>query len=473
MLDGAQAVGDDDGDALFGDPFDRLDDASFALSIQSAGGFVEDEDLRIDVEGAGDGDALALSSREIGSVLIEVGVDPSHLLDEVPGVGLFERLFDPLFVDLFAVGDVGGDGVVEDIDPLGDDGDGVAQALQTVVLKRDPVEVDRSLRGVVEAGDEIDDGAFASSAIADEGQFLPLFYAQVDAVERPFFPVMQVDVLKAQLLGFCHLLLPLGDDARLLIQEKEDSLRSGKRILEAVVDGADLFDGPVEHKKRRHEREETSHGHFAVDHLVTADDDHGHGSYGTHELHQGTGELGSFDGFHIDAKKIPVFFGEFFGFEGFGGSGFDDFDIVEDLGQSGGDVGSLFLRTVGELFEPFGDQTQRNYDQRHDHQSIKSQTGILIDRYADEPRCDQNLTEEVGKHGRDDVSDLVDIVDVAADEFPRMVAVEKVHIQRKNLLEHAISNATQNVFADVGGVVDLDIFAAPFHGIDEDDGIRK
>src|SRR5581483_4315904 len=60
----AQAVSDDQRRAPFEDAIEILLDCPLALVVQSAGGFVEDEDARIAEERAGDGDALSLSARE-------------------------------------------------------------------------------------------------------------------------------------------------------------------------------------------------------------------------------------------------------------------------------------------------------------------------------------------------------------------------------------------------------------------------
>ena len=64
-----------------------LDDA-FALVVERRGRLVEDEDAWIGGKRAGDGDALALSSREVGAALLDDRVIAlRHLRDELVGAG--------------------------------------------------------------------------------------------------------------------------------------------------------------------------------------------------------------------------------------------------------------------------------------------------------------------------------------------------------------------------------------------------
>ena len=53
----------------------RRVDESFGFGVQSGGGFVEDQDVRVFDEGAGDSDALLLAARELGAAGADIGVD--------------------------------------------------------------------------------------------------------------------------------------------------------------------------------------------------------------------------------------------------------------------------------------------------------------------------------------------------------------------------------------------------------------
>ena len=74
MADGRQTVGDDQGGSAVCQAQQRLLHRPFALVVERAGCFVEDQDLRVLEEGAGDGDALALAARELDAALADIGV---------------------------------------------------------------------------------------------------------------------------------------------------------------------------------------------------------------------------------------------------------------------------------------------------------------------------------------------------------------------------------------------------------------
>jgi len=62
VLDGGQAMGDDEGGAALAQGVERLLDLAFRLGVKRRGRFVQNQDRRILQQGAGDGDALALAA---------------------------------------------------------------------------------------------------------------------------------------------------------------------------------------------------------------------------------------------------------------------------------------------------------------------------------------------------------------------------------------------------------------------------
>ena len=61
--DRTESVRDDDGCTLASNSFDGLDDLLLRLPVERLGRFVENEDLRLEVECPGDADALPLAAR--------------------------------------------------------------------------------------------------------------------------------------------------------------------------------------------------------------------------------------------------------------------------------------------------------------------------------------------------------------------------------------------------------------------------
>ena len=75
VADGAQAVSDHDRSAALHCPVQSLLHDLLAVLIKSGGGLVEDEDLGVLDEGAGDGDALLLAARELAALQAAVLVE--------------------------------------------------------------------------------------------------------------------------------------------------------------------------------------------------------------------------------------------------------------------------------------------------------------------------------------------------------------------------------------------------------------
>src|SRR5690606_8375459 len=85
--DRAETVRDHERGAAAHELVERRLNLRLALAVERAGGFVQDEDGRVLEEGAGDGDALALSAGEGGAALADHGgVAFGQRLDEVGDV---------------------------------------------------------------------------------------------------------------------------------------------------------------------------------------------------------------------------------------------------------------------------------------------------------------------------------------------------------------------------------------------------
>ena len=74
QADGREAVGDDQRRAPLHEDAQRRVDALLHLDVDGAGGVVEDQDGRVDQQGAGDGDPLALAARERVAALADHGL---------------------------------------------------------------------------------------------------------------------------------------------------------------------------------------------------------------------------------------------------------------------------------------------------------------------------------------------------------------------------------------------------------------
>ena len=159
---------------------------AFAFGVEVAGGFVEDQDLRVGEDGAGDGDALPLAAAELHAALAdERVVAVGQCVDELVGVGDRGGAADVVGRRAaVAVGDVRGDGAVEQEHVLLDDADQAAVAVDVDVAQVAAVEQDAAAGGVVEAGDEVAERGLAAAAGADEGDRLARLDVERDVFER-------------------------------------------------------------------------------------------------------------------------------------------------------------------------------------------------------------------------------------------------------------------------------------------------
>jgi hypothetical protein len=151
-------VGDDQRRAVLHDVVQRVLDMALRLGVERRGRLVENQDRRVLQDGAGDGQALALTAREEHAVFSDQGVvGVRQLFDEFLGVSRFGRLFDvgARRAGQIAVGDVVRHGVVEQRRLLGDQRDMAAQVAQRVVLDIDAVDQDLAVFMVVEARNQV------------------------------------------------------------------------------------------------------------------------------------------------------------------------------------------------------------------------------------------------------------------------------------------------------------------------------
>ena len=94
-------MGDDEQGEVFPEAFDGLHDGLFGFIVQRASGFVKDDDIGPLVEGAGNTDALALTTREADAALADKGlVLLGPAFNAVGNLRLLCGLPDALGVDL-------------------------------------------------------------------------------------------------------------------------------------------------------------------------------------------------------------------------------------------------------------------------------------------------------------------------------------------------------------------------------------
>ena len=94
--DGGQAVGDDEGGAPLHHGLERALEAGLRVRVDARRGLVEDEERRVAVERAREGDELTLAGAEVLPALVDAGVEaPRAPLEDLQRADARERLLDP------------------------------------------------------------------------------------------------------------------------------------------------------------------------------------------------------------------------------------------------------------------------------------------------------------------------------------------------------------------------------------------
>ena len=183
--DSAEAVGDDDAGAVREDVLERFLDELFGLAVETAGGFIEDEDARVAQDDAGEGDALFFATAKAVAAFADDGVVAiGEAGDEVVDVGGTGGLLD-LLLGRIGTGeaDVDGDGIVEEEGLLGDHADVGGEGSEGEIAQINAIEADTALLGVIEARDEVSEGGLAGAAGADEGGELAGLDGEIDILQ--------------------------------------------------------------------------------------------------------------------------------------------------------------------------------------------------------------------------------------------------------------------------------------------------
>ena len=209
VADGREAVGDHDrGDAVGLEALERLLDLALVLAVEGRGGLVEDEHLRLLAERPRDGDPLLLAARELRAAAPHVSVEPLlGLLDELPGVGLLERL-DHLLLGERRVGQpqVLGDRHREQDGLLADEADLAAVVVHVHLGHLGAVDEHGALLRVVVPQQQLHDRALAAPRLAHQRAHLTLWKDNADMLkDRLIILVRKTNVLKPDSLDVLDL----------------------------------------------------------------------------------------------------------------------------------------------------------------------------------------------------------------------------------------------------------------------------
>src|SRR3989454_4332882 len=246
---GGQAVSDHDRCRSLDHPVDGLLHQALGLAVERTGGLVEDQDLWVRDDRAGDGDTLALAARQANPPVADHRVVPvGERHDEVVGVPDLRGADDGRLRDLVpAVRDVLPDRGVEQERLLRDDAEKppIGRLLERPQIP--PVDGNRTLQRVIEAEDEVRERRLACAARPDQRHDLALLDLEAHAAQDGLAAVVERHVAEddaiAELRDRPYTIRQRGCDAEQLI----DSTRRREGRVHRRVRGA-------EHRELRHRR---------------------------------------------------------------------------------------------------------------------------------------------------------------------------------------------------------------------------
>ena len=181
-----QTMGDDQCGTAFHQTFERGLNQRFAFSIERGGRFVEQQHGRVAQDGARNGDALALTTRQRDTALTDLRfIATRQRHDETINAGgngggaqIFIRRIGTTIADVLA------DGHAEDDGFLRHDSEAATHVNGISGSHIDTIKRDAARLRIIEAQEKLEDRAFARAGRADNGHRLTGIDAQRIIIER-------------------------------------------------------------------------------------------------------------------------------------------------------------------------------------------------------------------------------------------------------------------------------------------------
>src|SRR3984957_15399578 len=197
----------DDGDAIARQLAKMLEHFRFSPRVDGRGRLIEDQDVRLVAhEGAGQGDVLPLTARPLAAILeplAQLGVIArGQVLHEFRRQTLSRGAAPALLIvegAYVARTDIFADHHLVASEVLEDDADAPAQRGLIPLLQIEPIQEDSSPGGLVQAGEQLDQGGLARAVLPDQGEALPGPHVQIDVRQRRSgrAGIDELDVLEA------------------------------------------------------------------------------------------------------------------------------------------------------------------------------------------------------------------------------------------------------------------------------------
>jgi len=283
VLDRGQAVGDDEAGAPLHQILHAFLDQDLSAGVDRRGRLIQDQDLRIAQEGAGDRQQLLLALGDVGGFLVDFRlVAVFQGADEVVHIGGVGSGDDFLVAGSgLAVADVVHDRSGEQPGVLQDHAEAVAQVVAREAAGVDAVHVDGAAVELIEAHQQLDDRGLAGPGRTDDGHLLPGADIGGEVVDDDLAGIVaEVDVLEGDVAADGQVPVLVIDRNRIrrvraflrFLEELEDALGGGRRRLHDVHDLGGLRDRLVEAAHILDEGLDVADRHGGMDGQIAAQD---------------------------------------------------------------------------------------------------------------------------------------------------------------------------------------------------------
>jgi hypothetical protein len=256
VLDGGEPVGDDQRRTALHQVLQSLLHQAFGSTVQSGGGFVEDQYRCVLVQGTCDRQPLPLAARERHGVMAYDGVQSlGQGRNQVTQIGGLDALQQAPGIGRASQRDVGGEGIVEHHDILADQCELAAQGIQPPVGDVVAIQRQPACTGQDETWQQIGQRGLAGTGWADHGDDLAGLDCQRHAVERgrAVLAVAHRDRLQrdAALRSFAR--IDAAGFGRRVLDQAHGPLHCSQAPGDRARDFGQALDGRDEHQHRRDE----------------------------------------------------------------------------------------------------------------------------------------------------------------------------------------------------------------------------
>ncbi len=473
--EGGEAVRYREGGPPLHQPADGLLDLFLGLHVHGGGGLVQDQDLRVVEDGAGQGDALALPAGEPGAPLAHLGVVAVGLgHDEGVGVGRLRGLHDLLEAGAGpAVADVLGDGPAEQERLLEHDADLPAQVLEADLPEVHAVDLDDAVVHVVESGDQVHGGGLAHAGLAHQADHLPRRHVEVDLLEHGLALVVAEGDLPE---GHPPLRVGHRDRVRVLVglrggvDDLEDALGPGEGPRHPGVDLAEPLEGAVEEPHVGVERQEGAQGQVSPDDLLPPEQPDGRHAEAGHQARGGEedGPVAVRLHAHLLHRGVPSL--ELLDLAGLLRERLDHADAGQGLIHPRGEFGPGLPPLVEVASHPLPEEDAPGQQEGDGDQDVEGEPPAHVEQEPQDAEEHQAVDHEVGEALHQELLEHAGVPRDAGHDGPDLPLVVELEREEFEAAVEPAADVGGHARAQIGGDPAVHPLRAPAEGADDDEG---